>query len=220
MEECREDGEQNHERSRPVSVARFAPIPTNITKISRDLDARGRARETGTEITHSFDRTNLSRIEANPDIPSYLRDNPHRFPWMLDRDRHGASFTDFDSAEYQAYLARQDEVDAEKDIEDGAAPHIWNIATTQPWNDPEFAPALGVDNMPAPFRYPIPHVGPGESWADGGPQPQVSGPELSEEDRTFLEEAKKKIDSGLSAADIAILEHLVEGQSLPAYGED
>ncbi|KAK7749489.1 hypothetical protein SLS53_000064 [Cytospora paraplurivora] len=167
-----------------------------------------------------FDRTNLSRIEANPDIPFYLRDNPHRFPWMLDRDGHGAGFIDFDEAEYQAYLAKQDEVDAEKDIEDGTTPHIWNIATTQPWNDPEFAPALDVDNMPVPFRYPIPHVGPGDSWADGGPQPQINAPELSEEDRVFLEEAKKKIDSGLSAADIAILEHLAEGQSLPAYGED
>ncbi|KUI71242.1 hypothetical protein VM1G_06879 [Cytospora mali] len=164
-----------------------------------------------------FDQTKLSRIESNIDIPFYLRDNPHRFPWMLDRDPHNANFDDFDEAEFQQYLAKQNDVDAEKDIEEGSSPHVWNLATTQSWNDPEFAPS--AESLLESYGLPASYL---EALVNGLSQdlPQVQGPEMSEEDKAFLEKAKEDPDSKLTAAELAVLEQLAGGTDFPAYGED
>lgn len=159
----------------------------------------------------SFDRTKLSRVEANPDIPFYLRENQHRFPWMLNRDAHGAGFNDFNEAEFQQYLAKQKEVDAEKDTEADAFPQIWNLATTQSWNDPDFAPSEG--NVPAPIGEPVQN-------GDAVGKIQIEPPEMSDQEKAFLEKAKQDPKSGLTAADIAILDQIAGGGDFLVYGED
>lgn len=158
-----------------------------------------------------FDRTKLSRVEANPDIPFYLSENQHRFPWMLNRDAHGAGFNDFNEAEFQQYLAKQKEVDAEKDTEADAFPQIWNLATTQSWNDPDFAPSEG--NVPAPVGEPVPN-------GDAVGRIQIEPPEMSDQEKAFLEKAKQDPKSGLTAADIAILDQIAGGGDFLVYGED
>ncbi|ETN43410.1 uncharacterized protein HMPREF1541_02569 [Cyphellophora europaea CBS 101466] len=37
-----------------------------------------------------------SRIENNRDLPSYLKDNPGKFPWFISRDAPNANFLDFE----------------------------------------------------------------------------------------------------------------------------
>ncbi|POS78734.1 glycosyltransferase family 17 [Diaporthe helianthi] len=158
-----------------------------------------------------FDRANLSRIEFNPDIPSYLQDNTHRFPWMLNRNPLDANFKDFDEAEYAQFISRKKEVDSEKDTEAESEPgKVWNLATTQADNDPEFAPAnqpgFGeLDRLP-PLKLP--------------PQPQ-----MSETDKAFLKKLKEKPESTMTGMETALLEQLSRGDDaslLPplVYGED
>lgn len=159
----------------------------------------------------SFDRTRLSRIEANPDIPFYLRDNAHRFPWILDRDPHGANFNDFNEADLQQYLSRQKEVDAEKDTEVDAFPQVWNLATTQSWNDPDFATSEG--NVPAPVGVPVAN-------GDALGNIQIEAPEMSDQEKTYLAKAKEDPNSGLTAADIAVLDQIAGGGDFLVYGED
>lgn len=130
---------------------------------------------------------------------------------MLDRDAHGANFVDFNEAEYREYLAKQKEVDAEKDVEESATPQLWNLASTQSWNDPDYAPSW--DNMPNDELNP-PNL---DALEDVDIRP---APELSEEDKAFLEEAKADPNTELSEADIGILDQLAGGIDRPAYGED
>ncbi|ROW09075.1 hypothetical protein VMCG_02886 [Cytospora schulzeri] len=173
--------------------------------------AAGRLVDRITRGIDLFDRTKLSRIEANPDIPFYLRENSHRFPWMLNRDPHGANFNDFNEAELQQYLAKQKEVDAEKDTEVDAYPQIWNLATTQSWNDPEFAPSEG--NVPAPFGEPV-------IDGDALASVQIAAPEMSDQEKEYLEKAKEDPNSELTAADIAVLDQIAGGGDYLVYGED
>lgn len=126
---------------------------------------------------------------------------------MLDRDPHGANFNDFDESEFQQYLARQKEVDAEKDTEVDAYPQIWNLATTQSWNDPEFAPS---ENNPAPVEAPVAN----------GPMVHIPPPDMSEQEKEFLQKAKEDPNSGLSAADISVLDQMAGGGDFLIYGED
>ncbi|KAG6356764.1 hypothetical protein INS49_014638 [Diaporthe citri] len=161
-----------------------------------------------------FDRSEFSRIEANPDVPSYLQTNPHRFPWMLDRDPHGANFKDFDEAEFAQYLSRKKEVDAEKDTEVESGPgKVWNLASTQANNDPEFAPP---DNDL--------YGSPGQ-LNDLPPLKISPPPEMSDVDKAYLKKIKGKPGSMMTVAEMALLEQLERGGDdalLPplVYGED
>lgn len=162
----------------------------------------------------SFDRSELSRIESNPDIPSYLHTSPHRFPWMLDRDPHGANFKDFDEAQFAQYLSRKKEVDAEKDTEADTEPgKVWNLASTQANNDPEFAPP-DEDLYGRPGQF------------DDLPPLKISpAPEMSNADKEYLKKIKSKPGSMMTVAEMALLEQLERGGDdalLPplVYGED
>lgn len=138
---------------------------------------------------------------------------------MLDRDAHGANFADFDEAEFQQYLGKQAEVDSEKDTEKGGSPHVWNLATTQAWNDPDFAPS--DDDVAAGYRVFPPWLdgggGDGGSWAD---QVEENAPEMSDEDKAFLETIKDKPNTELTADEINILTQLAGGGLPLVYGED
>lgn len=168
-------------------------------------------------ITHSwfssFDRSELSRIESNPDIPSYLETNPQRFPWMLDRDPHGANFRDFDEAEFAQYVSRKKEVDAEKDTEVESEPgKVWNLASTQASNDPEFAPPDSDLLLPL------------DQLNDYPPLKISPAPEMSKEDKEYLKKIKGKPGS-MTASEMALLDQLERGGDdalLPplVYGED
>lgn len=128
---------------------------------------------------------------------------------MLNRDPHGANFNDFDEAEFLQYMAKQKEVDAEKDTEVDMYPQVWNLATTQSWNDPEFAPA--EDNAPAPNE---------EPQTNEDPSVRIPAPDMSDQEKEFLEKAKQDPNSGLSATDIAVLDQIAGGGDFVAYGED
>lgn len=129
---------------------------------------------------------------------------------MLDRDPAGANFMDFDEAEYAQYLSRKKEVDAEKDTESESEPgKVWNLASTQAINDPEFAPPAqpppGLDNLP-PLKIP-------------------PAPEMNDADKAFLKKVKEKPGSSMTAQEMALLEQLSRGGDdalLPplVYGED
>lgn len=129
---------------------------------------------------------------------------------MLDRDPNGANFMDFDEAEFAQYLSRKKEVDAEKDTESESEPgKVWNLASTQAINDPEFAPPPqpppGLDNLP-PLKIPPP-------------------PEMNDADKAFLKKVKEKPGSMMTAQEMALLEQLSRGGDdalLPplVYGED
>ncbi|KAI3401033.1 hypothetical protein diail_741 [Diaporthe ilicicola] len=133
---------------------------------------------------------------------------------MLNRDPHGANFKDFNEAEFAQYLSRKKEVDAEKDTEVASAPgKVWNLASTQAYNDPEFAPSEQdlhlphnqLDELP-PLKVPPP-------------------PDMSDADKAYLKKIKEKPGSMLTAAEVALLEQLSAGGNaalLPplVYGED
>ncbi|KAK2602742.1 hypothetical protein N8I77_009250 [Diaporthe amygdali] len=160
-----------------------------------------------------FDRTELSRIESNPDIPSYLSVNAHRFPWLLDRDPHGANFKDFNEAEFAQYLSKKKEVDAEKDTEVASAPgKVWNLASTQAHNDPEFAPS--DKDMPLPPSH----------LNDLPPLKLPPPPDMSDADKAYLKKIKEKPGSMLTVTEMALLDQLSMGENalLPplTYGED
>lgn len=150
----------------------------------------------------SFDRTNLSRIDANPDVPPYLSTNAHRYSWMLDRDAPGANFNDFDPTIHERYIAKKKEVDAQPDFE-----------TTRP--DLEFNLENTQDGSPPPP--PLPPTAwrgtslPGDDQDDGGfvvKETDSGGTGLSETDRNLLDSIKSKA-AGLSPEDIRVLEGLV-----------
>lgn len=130
---------------------------------------------------------------------------------MLDRDPLGANFKDFDEAEFAQYLSRKKEVDAEKDTESNSEPgKVWNLASTQANNDPEFAPPNQppqglLDDLP-PLKIP-------------------PAPEMSDADKAFLKKIKGKPGSMMTGQEMALLEQLSRGGDkalLPplVYGED
>lgn len=134
---------------------------------------------------------------------------------MLDRDPHGANFKDFDEAEFAQYLSRKKEVDAEKDTEVDSGPgKVWNLASTQASNDPEFAP-------PDHDLYNLP---PGR-LDDLPPLKIPPAPDMSDTDKAYLKKIQGKPGSMLTVAEMALLEQLSRGGDdalLPplVYGED
>lgn len=135
---------------------------------------------------------------------------------MLDRDPHGANFKDFDEAEFAQYLSHKKEVDAEKDTEVDPGPgKVWNLASTQAVNDPEFAPP---DDDP----YNLPP----DQLDDLPPLKKLPpAPDMSDADKAYLKKIQGKPGSKLTVAEMALLEQLsrgVEDALLPplVYGED
>lgn len=139
----------------------------------------------------SFDRTNLSRIEANADLPTHLQTDSHRYAWMLDRDGPGASFSDFNAGDHERYLAKKKDIDAEPDFETTRPELEFNLANTK--NEDPSAPLTST------------------SWrsgeADDGDTPGKGGIGLGEEDRKLLDEIRDKI-AGLSPDDLKVLDKL------------
>ncbi|KAJ4423537.1 hypothetical protein N0V82_001862 [Gnomoniopsis sp. IMI 355080] len=78
-----------------------------------------------------LERSNLSRIESNPDLPPYLKANADRFKWMLDRDGPGANFIDFDAQDVDRYLGKKKTVEAEPDFERTKPNVLYNLENTQ-----------------------------------------------------------------------------------------
>jgi hypothetical protein len=130
---------------------------------------------------------------------------------MLSRDPRSANFKDFDEAEFAQYLSRKKQVDSEKDTESDYKPgKVWNIASTQANNDPEFAP---------------PSQPPESLLHDPPPLKLPPAPEMSEADRAFLKKIKEKPGSAMTGQEMALLEQLSRGGDealLPplVYGED
>lgn len=139
----------------------------------------------------SFDRTNLSRIDANADLPEHLQTNSYRYAWMLDRDGPGASFSDFDAADHERYLGKKKDVDSEPDFETTRPELEFNLANTQ--NDGSSAPL------------------PPMSWRSGeeddGERSEKGEKGLSEENRKLLDEIRNKV-AGLSPEDLKVLDGL------------
>lgn len=81
----------------------------------------------------SLERTNLSRIEPNPDLPPYLQVPPNqaRFYWMVDRDGPGAGFVEFDAQALKEYQAKKGVIDAEPDFERTMGDLSFNLENTQ-----------------------------------------------------------------------------------------
>lgn len=132
---------------------------------------------------------------------------------MLNRDPHGANFKDFDQAEFAQYISRKKEVDAEKDTEVASEPgRVWNLASTQAHNDPEFAPA------DQDMRHPL------DQLYDFPPLKLPPAPDMSDADKAYLKKIKEKPGSMLTAAEVALLEQLSIGDNalLPplVYDED
>lgn len=134
---------------------------------------------------------------------------------MLDRDPHGANFKDFNEAEFAQYLSRKKEVDAEKDTEVESEPgKVWNLASTQANNDPEFAP-------PDDYMFGFP----GGRLDDLPPLKISPPPEMSDVDKAYLKKIKGKPGSMMTVAEMALLDQLERGGDdalLPPliYGED
>lgn len=155
------------------------------------------------ELTsHSFDRTNLSRIDANPDVPPYLSTNAHRYSWMLDRDAPGANFNDFDPVNHDRYLAKKKDVDAQPDFETTRPDLEFNLENTQDGSPPPPPPpptAWRGSSLPGDNQ-----AGSGFAMTEIAP----GGTGLSDEDRNLLATVKSKA-AGLSPEDIRVLEALV-----------
>ncbi|CAN8095434.1 unnamed protein product [Discula destructiva] len=86
-----------------------------------------------------LERTNLSRIESNPDIPPYLQANKDRFHWMVDRDGPGAKFVDFEVSHLEEYRAKKVAIDAQPDFERTSPDLAFNLENTQDdesWQNP------------------------------------------------------------------------------------
>jgi hypothetical protein len=49
---------------------------------------------------------------------------------------------------------------------------------------------------------------------------QIEAPEMSDQEKAFLEKAKQDPNSGLTAADIAVLDQIAGGGDFLVYGED
>lgn len=143
--------------------------------------AAGRVVHRVMEGIDMYGRTNLSHIDENPDTPPKAA----RYPYMLTRDAPGAAFSDFESNDLGAYLAKKKEIDTQPDFE-----------TTHP--DREF----NVDNTGEP-------IAPVTAWRGAGqedPLPEAAGGTgLSEEDRTRLAEIKAK-NGGLSPEEVRSLD--------------
>lgn len=142
---------------------------------------------TNTHPISSLERSNLSRIEANPDIPPYLAANKDRFRWMVDRDGPGANFADFFPSDVEDYRAKKVVVDAEPDFERTNSQLAFNLDNTQ----------AGSDGSPLPPPLPPPSA----DWRAGS---GADMPGISEENRKFLEGLKGK-ESNLSAEELALL---------------
>lgn len=141
----------------------------------------------GANTRPSFERSNLSRIESNPDIPPYLQANKARFHWMLDRDGPGANFVDFNAADLEQFLAKKESIDAEPDFERTNPELEFNRENTE---------------QPEPF------ILPPVDWRSGG---TVGSAGLSDENRKFLMELKEK-SPGLSPEEDNRLLEILTGQ--------
>lgn len=104
---------------------------------------------------------------------------------MLDRDGPGASFSDFDAADHERYLAKKKDVDSEPDFETTRPDLEFNLANTQNQGS--------------------------SSWrsgaAQGAEQSEQGGTGLSEEDRGLLDQVRDKI-AGLGPEDLEVLDKL------------
>lgn len=87
-------------------------------------------------IPPRFDRSNLSRIDANIDLPRHLQTNAHRYGWMLDRDATGAAFSDFNAADHERFVGKKKEVDGQPDFETTRPDVSFNLANTQAGDTP------------------------------------------------------------------------------------
>lgn len=161
------------EKNEKQDTARKRPLVPSLTR----------------NLTPSIERTNLSRIESNPDLPPYLQANKDLFPWLVDRDGPGAAFADFNAADADAYRAKRAAVDAEPDFErsTNAADPGLNLQA----GDEEAPPAVGNWRS--------------EGAAGGGGSEGLAG--ISEEDRRVLEELTGK-EGDLTAEEIGIVSRI------------
>lgn len=126
-----------------------------------------------------LERSNLSRIESNPDLPPYLQSNKDRFKWMLDRDGPGANFIDFDTKEYARYVAKKKNVEGEPDFERTNPDLVFNLENTR------------QDDSPPP---------PQVDWRATGATDLAS---MSDENRKVLTELHQQV-SGMNPEEINI----------------
>lgn len=58
-----------------------------------------------------FDRDNehYDRVEENLDVPDFMKRNPERYKYMLDRDPLNANFVDYSPEEAKAYQGKKEE---------------------------------------------------------------------------------------------------------------
>lgn len=125
---------------------------------------------------------------------------------MVDRDGPGANFVDFDVTHLEAYRAKKASVDVEPDFERTNPDLAYNLENTQ-------------DETPLP--------GPPMDWRSSSSSSDSSSsgggvevPQLSEENRRFLQEIKGKV-SPLSDEELSILETFTAGKTPePAPGSE
>lgn len=141
----------------------------------------------------SLDRSNLSRIDANADLPAQLQNDARHYAWMLDRDGPGAGFSDFDAPEHARYLAKKKEVDAQPDFE-----------TTR--LDLELGPAgTAGDETSSPALWRL-----GGDGTPGGAGEDGLG--LTDARREMLEDIRDRV-AALSPEDLRVLTELSAGVS-------